>query len=73
VAEPDRLQPGESVAAAGATDAGRHVVAKQLAAAVGEDRRTVELSLDMLEILVAQCEEWPAQSQRHALVGERRI
>ncbi len=40
VTEPNRLQPGESVAAAGAADDDRQLVADQLAAAVGEDRRS---------------------------------
>ena len=39
--KPARLQPEEFVAATGATDAGRHLVADQLAAAVGENWRTL--------------------------------
>src|ERR1022692_249201 len=39
-AEPASLQPGESVAAAGTAEANRELVADQLAATTGEDRRT---------------------------------
>jgi hypothetical protein len=39
MAERDRLQPGEPVAAAGAAEENRQVVAHQLATAAGEDRR----------------------------------
>jgi hypothetical protein len=39
VAERDRLQPGELVAAAGAAQEDRWLVIDQLAAAAGEDRR----------------------------------
>ena len=39
-AEPAGLQPGESVAAAGAAEENRELVADELAATAGEDRRT---------------------------------
>ena len=48
VAERDRLQPGESVAAAGAAQANRELVADQLAAAAGEDRRAVDKACPLL-------------------------
>src|ERR1035437_3777746 len=48
VAEPDRLQPREFVAAAGVAGAGRHLVADQLAAAPGEDRRAVDQACPVL-------------------------
>src|SRR5206468_5639070 len=38
MAEPDRLQPGESLAAAGAAEADRKLVADEPAATAGEDR-----------------------------------
>ena len=41
MAEPDRLQLGKPVAAAGAAEEDRELVADQLAAAAGEDRRPV--------------------------------
>src|SRR6266849_4541402 len=41
MAEPDRLQPGKPVAAAGAAEEDRELVADQLAAAAGEDGRAV--------------------------------
>ena len=44
VAEPDRLQPRELVATAGAAHADRKVVADQLAAAADENRRTIDPS-----------------------------
>ncbi len=40
MAEPNRLQPGESVAAAGAATENRQLVVDELAAAVGENGRT---------------------------------
>ena len=39
MAKPDRLQPGKPVAAAGAAEEDRELVADQLAATAGEDRR----------------------------------
>lgn len=39
MAESDRLQPGEPVAATGAAEEDRELVADQLAATAGEDRR----------------------------------
>src|SRR5208282_1182459 len=48
VAEPDRLQPREFVAAAGVAGAGRHLVADQLAAAPGENRRTAHQTCALL-------------------------
>jgi Transposase DDE domain group 1 len=48
VAEHYRLQPGQSLAAAGAADAGRHLVADQFAAAVSEDRRTAHPTCTLL-------------------------
>ena len=42
VAESDRLQPGEPLAAAGTTEASRQLVAHQLAAAAGEDGRPAD-------------------------------
>ena len=41
MAEPDRLQLGKPVAAAGAAEEDRELVADQLAATVGEDGRAV--------------------------------
>ena len=41
MAERDRIQPGQPVAAAGAAEGNRNMVFDQLAAAAGEDRRTV--------------------------------
>ena len=41
MAEPDRLRPGKPVAAAGAAEEDRELVADQLAAAAGEDGRAV--------------------------------
>src|ERR1035437_6993169 len=41
MAEPDRLQPGEPVAAAGAAKQDRQLVADELAATAGEDGRTI--------------------------------
>src|ERR1019366_2457478 len=41
MAEPDRLQPGQLVATAGAAEEDRELVADQLAAATGEDGRAV--------------------------------
>src|ERR1019366_1634180 len=55
VAELDRLQPREPVAAAGAAAADRHVVADQLAAAAGENRRAFDQACPVL--LVAACGE----------------
>jgi hypothetical protein len=57
VAEPDCLKPWELVATAGAARADREVVAHQLAAAVGEDRRTVDKARALL--LVAAGGESP--------------
>ena len=48
MAEPDRLQPGEPVAAAGAAEENRELVADQLAAAVGEDRRQADQARALL-------------------------
>jgi hypothetical protein len=44
MAEPDRLQLGKPVAAAGAAQEDRELVADQLAATVGEDRRQADLA-----------------------------
>ena len=41
MAQHSGLQPGESVSTAGAAERNRNVVVDQLAAAAGEDRRTV--------------------------------
>jgi hypothetical protein len=48
VAECDCLQPGESVAAAGAAEENRQVVADQLAAAAGEDGRSAREARPLL-------------------------
>jgi hypothetical protein len=48
MAESDRLQPRESVAAAGATRADREVVAHQLAATTSENRRTTHQTRALL-------------------------
>ncbi len=48
VAERDCLQPGQSVAAAGAPKGNRNVVIDQPAAAVGENRRTVGKACSLL-------------------------
>ena len=75
VAEPDRLQPQQFVAAAGAADEGRHLVADQLAAAVGENRRAVHQTCALLLVAVgreasdaaAVC--WHAAEDRGAAVA----
>jgi hypothetical protein len=57
VAEPDRLQSRQPVAAAGAADEDRALVADQLAAAVGENRRPIDQTRPLL--LVAAGGESP--------------
>src|SRR5208282_1370328 len=54
VVEPDRLQPGQPLAPAGAADAGRHLVADQLATAVGENRRTTHQHARYYWLLLAE-------------------
>src|ERR1019366_1239571 len=48
MAEPDRLQLGKPVAAAGAAEEDRELVADQLAATVGEDRRQADQARSVL-------------------------
>src|ERR1019366_2406682 len=48
VAEPNRLQPRQPVAAAGAAEGHRQLVANQLAAAAGENRRAVDKTRPLL-------------------------
>jgi len=48
VAERDRLQPGQPVAAGGVAGADRRLVADQLAAAVGENRRAFDKACPVL-------------------------
>jgi len=48
VAERDRLQPGEPVAAAGTAEEDRQVVADQFAATAGQDRRPVAEACPLL-------------------------
>jgi hypothetical protein len=48
VAEPDRSQPRETVAAAGTAEENRALVAHRLAASVGEDRRTFDQTWPLL-------------------------
>ena len=52
IAERDRPQPGQPVAAAGAAEGNRNVVVDQLAAAAGEDRRTVGKACPLLLAIV---------------------
>jgi hypothetical protein len=54
LAEPDRLQPREFVATAGAARADQEMVTNQLAAAVGEDRRTAHPTCALLLLLLAE-------------------
>src|ERR1700730_19333129 len=54
VAELDRLQTRVFVPAAGAANEGRHLVANQLAAAVGEDRRTAHPTCALLLVAVGR-------------------
>src|SRR6202022_3122597 len=73
VAELDRLQPREFVPAVGAADEGRHLVANQLAAAVGEDRRTAHPTCALLLVAVgrgapdAAIVWWHAAEDRNAV------
>ena len=48
MAEPDRLQPGKPVAAAGAAEEDREVVADERAAAAGEDRWAADQARSLL-------------------------
>src|ERR1019366_8565270 len=48
VAERARVQPGESVAEAGAAEADRELVVDELAATVGEDRRQADQACAVL-------------------------
>ena len=48
MAEPDRLQPGESVAAAGAAEAVRQLVADEFAAAARQNRRAFDQARPVL-------------------------
>jgi hypothetical protein len=66
VAERDRLQLGQPVAAAGAAGTDRSLVADQLAAAAGEDRRAFNKACTLL--LAAACGEPPdaAALREHA-------
>src|SRR6202022_896686 len=66
VAELDRLQPREFVPAVGAADEGRHLVANQLAAAVGEDRRTAHPTCALLLVAVGRGAPDAAVVWRHA-------
>jgi len=52
VAERDRIQLGQSVAAAGAAEGNWNVVINQFAAAVGEDRRTVGKACPLILAIV---------------------
>src|SRR5271163_2698613 len=70
VVEPDRLQPREFVAAAGAADAGRLLVADRLAAAVDEDRRTIDQARTLL-LVAAGGESSHAAAVRGQAGGDR--
>ena len=48
MAERDRLQPREPVAAAGAAEGDREVVVDELTAAAGEDRRATDQARSLL-------------------------
>jgi hypothetical protein len=54
VAERDRIQPGEFVAALGAAEGDRDVVLDQLAATAGEDWRPVGKACPLLLLLLAE-------------------
>ena len=66
MAEPDCLQPREFVATPGAADEGRHLVADQLAAAVGENRRTAHQTCALLLVAVGRGASDPAVVCWHA-------
>jgi hypothetical protein len=70
VAQRDRLQSREPLAAAGAAGVDREMVADQLAAAVGEDRRTAHQTCALLLVAAGGASPDPAALCRHA--GEDR-
>ena len=63
---------GQSVAAAGAADAGRHLVADQLAAAVGQDRRPIDQTCPLLLVAAGGEPSDAAAVWRHAARRSRR-
>jgi hypothetical protein len=66
VAERDRIQLGQPVAAAGAIEGNRNVVVDQLAAATGEDRRPVGKSCLLLLAVVGREPSDAALVRKHA-------
>jgi hypothetical protein len=78
VAERDRIQLGQPVAAAGAAEGNRNVVVDQLAAAAGEDRRAVGKACPLLLAVVGREPSDAAPVRKHAAAhggsaGARRI
>src|SRR6516164_205813 len=67
VAERDRLQSGEPVAAAGTAEENRQMVADQLAAAAGEDGRAAGEARPLLLASLGREPSDPAALRRHAL------
>ncbi len=66
MAEPHRLPARESVALAGAADEDRHLVADQLAAAAGENRRTVDKAQTLLLVAAGGESPDPTALRQHA-------
>src|ERR1019366_4193000 len=66
VAECDCLQSRESLAAAGAADEDRHLVADQLAAAAGENRRTFDKACPVLLVAAGGESSYAPALRKHA-------
>src|ERR1019366_2493962 len=66
VAECDCLQSRESVASAGAADEDRHLVADQLAAAAGENRRAFDKACSVLLVAAGRESSHPPALRKHA-------
>ena len=66
MAEPDRLQPREFVAAAGAADEDRQLVADQLAAAAGENRRAFDKACPVLLVAAGRESSDAPALRKHA-------
>jgi hypothetical protein len=66
VAERDRIQLGQPVAAAGAAEGNRNMVIDQFAAAVGENRRAADQACPLLLAIVGREPSHAAPVQKHA-------
>jgi hypothetical protein len=67
VAEPNRLQPGEPVTAAGTAEENRPPVAHQLAVAAGEDRRAADQTRSLLLATPCRVSSDEAAVRKHAV------